>query len=219
VSEQARATAVALAGGEYEIVGNGVELDRFTDAQPWPVTGPTILFVGRHERRKGLGVLLDAFAGMDPATTATLWVAGEGPDTADLRRRHGDDRRVEWLGRLDDDDLVARLAGADVLCAPSLGGESFGVVLLEARAARAVVVASDIPGYAAVVGRHGVLVPPGDSVALRAALQVVVRDVPTADGLSAPASLDAAAAHAALWSMDNVAARYVELYELASARS
>lgn len=219
VSEQARATAVALAGGEYEIVGNGVELDRFTDAQPWPVTGPTILFVGRHERRKGLGVLLDAFAGMDPATTATLWVAGEGPDTADLRRRHGDDRRVEWLGRLDDDDLVARLAGADVLCAPSLGGESFGVVLLEAMAARAVVVASDIPGYAAVVGRHGVLVPPGDSVALRAALQVVVRDVPTADGLSAPASLDAAAAHAALWSMDNVAARYVELYELASARS
>ena len=58
---EARATAAEALGGSYEIVGNGVELDRFASAEPWPTDGPTVLFVGRHERRKGLGVLLDAF--------------------------------------------------------------------------------------------------------------------------------------------------------------
>ena len=86
---------------------------------PWPTDGPTVLFLGRHEPRKGLGVLLDAFAGVpDPAV---LWVAGDGPATGELRRRHPPSGRVHWLGRLNDAEVASRLAGADVLCAPSLG--------------------------------------------------------------------------------------------------
>ncbi len=198
------------------MVGNGVELERFATARPWPTDGPTILFVGRHEERKGLSVLLDAAAvsGDTPdALPATLWVAGEGPETDALRRRHPPSRRLQWLGRIGDDELAARLAGAHVLCAPSLGGESFGIVLLEAMAAHAAVVASDIPGYAAVLGGHGAVVPPGDAVALAAALRRAVSDAASASGLCAPAALDAAFDHASQWAMPAVAARYVALYE------
>jgi len=100
-----------------------------------------------------------------------------------------------------------------VLCAPSLGGESFGVVLLEAMAARAVVVASDIAGYRAVVGRHGVLVAPGDVTAWTGALRAVLADVDRGTGLASAASLEAAARHAGQWSMTKVAERYLESYE------
>ena len=213
VSAEARDTAQALAGGEYEVVGNGVELDRLVTAAPWPTTGPTVLFVGRHEPRKGLGVLLEAFTALPPALGATLWVAGTGPATDELRRRFTGAAPVEWLGRLGDDELAARLAGAHVVCAPSLGGESFGIVLLEAMASRCVVVAGDIPGYAAVVEHHGVLVPPGDVAALREALSAVVQDLGHGTGHAAPGALAAAAAHAAQWSMDVVAAKYLAVYE------
>lgn len=213
VSDAARDTARALAGGDYEIVGNGVELDRLTTAAPWPTTGPTLLFVGRHERRKGLELLLEAFAALSPALGATLWVTGSGPATEDLRRRHAGAAAVEWLGRVGDEELAARLVGAHVVCAPSLGGESFGVVLVEAMGTRNVVVASDIPGYAAVVGAHGVLVPPGDVAALRDGLRRAVQDVVAGTGLAAPEALDAAEAHAAQWSMDTVASRYLSVYE------
>lgn len=213
VSAEARDTAQALAGGEYEVVGNGVELDRLTAATPCPTTGPTLLFVGRHEPRKGLGVLLEAFTGLPATLGATLWVTGSGPDTDELRRRFADARSVQWLGRVGDDELAARLAGAHVVCAPSLGGESFGIVLVEAMATRCVVVASDIPGYAAVAGGHGVLVPPGDAAALRDALRTTVQDLATGAGHAAPDALDAAAAHAAQWSMDVVTAQYVSVYE------
>ncbi len=215
VSEDAAATARALAGGTYRIVGNGVDFGRFSEAELGAVTrassAPTVLFVGRHEPRKGLAVLLDAFGRLAPVLGAQLWVAGEGPETAELRRLGGG-RAVEWLGRLDDDELARRLRQADVLCAPALHGESFGVVLLEAMAGRAVVVASDIPGYAAVVGAHGVLVPPGDAIALAGALSAVVSDVMGGRGSASAESLDGAAAHARQWSMDVVAQRYLEVY-------
>ena len=97
------------------------------------------------------------------------------------RARHGEAaghatpaiRRVEWLGRITEAEKAARLRGASVFCAPALGGESFGVVLLEAMAAGTAVVASDIPGYrnVAAPGRDAVLVPPDDPSALAAALQ------------------------------------------------
>ncbi|MHB8682107.1 MAG: glycosyltransferase family 4 protein [Acidimicrobiales bacterium] len=213
VSEEARATARALAGGDYDIIGNGVELARFTDAVPWPAPGPTVLFVGRHEHRKGLAVLLEAFARVGPALGAHLWVSGQGPDTAALRSRFRSVANVEWLGRVDDDTLAARLAGASVLCAPSLGGESFGIVLVEAMAARTAVVASDIPGYRAVVGDSATLVAPGDAAALAAALTTALSDAAAGTGGSAPRALDAAAARAARWSMDAIAAQYVGEYE------
>jgi len=215
VSPAAADTARRLVGGSFAIVGNGVEAARFTDAAPSATDGPTILFVGRHEQRKGLGVLLDAFARLDPHLGAVLWVAGEGPLSEGLRRAYGASARVVWLGRMSDDELAARLAGADVLCAPALHGESFGIVLVEAMLARAVVVASDIPGYAAVANGHGILVAPGDAGALAEALAAVVGDVRAGTGLAGEQALEAAAAHAAQWSMDTVAARYLELYDQA----
>ncbi|HEY5025421.1 MAG TPA: glycosyltransferase family 4 protein [Acidimicrobiales bacterium] len=213
VSAEARATAHHALGGSYEIIGNGVDVDRFSTAPPAPTSGPTVLFVGRHEERKGLGVLLEAISRLEPGLDLTVWVAGEGPDTESLRRRHGADERLVWLGRIDDAALASRLAGAHALCAPALRGESFGVVLLEAMAARAAVVASDLPGFAAVVAGHGVLVPPGDVTALARAVETVARDAATGTGWCAPAALDAAFAHASQWSMPTMAERYLAVYE------
>jgi phosphatidylinositol alpha-mannosyltransferase len=220
VSPEARATAAAALGGTYEIVGNGVELDRFPGEPPWATDGPTVLFVGRHERRKGLGILLDAFhtlAADSSVPVATLWVVGEGPETAALRARTSGDPRVQWLGRVGDRELAARQRGAHVLCAPSLGGESFGMILLEAMAARTTVVASDIPGYAFVAGGHALLAAPGDPRALADALRRAVTDAATASGTSAPAALDAAYDHAAGWSMARLAQRYLGIYRQAQA--
>ncbi len=219
VSAEAEATARHALGGDYEIIGNGIDLERFSTAPAHPTSGPTVVFVGRHEERKGLAVLLDATTRIDPATALTVWIAGEGPDTEGLRARHAHNARLEWLGRLDDDELASRLAGAHASCAPALRGESFGIVLLEAMAARAAVVASDLPGYRAVVGDHGVLVPPGDVGALARALESVAADAARGTGRCAPAALDAAYAHASRWSMPEVARRYVEVYERAGART
>jgi phosphatidylinositol alpha-mannosyltransferase len=231
VSDQARSTARQSLGGTYEVVGNGVDLERFAAADPWPTAGPTVLFIGRHEQRKGLAVLLDAVERLGAGTTTTragaargagptVWVAGSGPATVALQRRHPPGDRLVWLGRVSDEELASRLAGADVLCAPSLGGESFGVVLLEAMAARTAVVASDIPGYAAVVGDHAVLVRPGDAAALARVLGDVTLDAETRTGRCSAAALDAAADHASQWSMPRVAARYAGIYErVASGRA
>ncbi len=213
VSDEARATAQRALGGTYDIIGTGIDLERFAAATPSVTSGPTVLFVGRHEERKGLGVLLEAAARLEQAVPLTVWVAGEGPDTEWLRRRHPPSERIVWLGRVDDLELASRLAGAHALCAPALRGESFGVVLLEAMAARAAVVASDLPGYAAVVRGHGLLVPPGDVGALASALQTVAGDAARGTGLCAPAALDGAFHHASQWAMPEVAQRYVAVYE------
>ena len=212
VSEEARRTAQRMLGGSYEVVGNGVDLERFRHARPYPTAGPTVLFVGRHERRKGLAVALDALERLGPDSELTLWVAGEGPETRSLRRRHPPSRRLEWLGRLGDQELAERLGGAHVVCVPSLAGESFGVVLLEAMATRCAVVASDLPGYASVVASHGTLVPPGDAGALAAVLADLAVEAAAGSGRCAPAALDAAAAHAERWAMPRVAHRYLEIY-------
>ena len=106
------------------------------------------------------------------ALDVECWVAGDGPDTARLKAMHGHDPRIVWLGRISEGDKLARLRGASVFCAPSLHGESFGVVLAEAMAAGTPVVASALHGYRNVAtdGVDAVLVPPGDPDALAAAL-------------------------------------------------
>lgn len=210
VSPDARDLAERWLGGACRVLPNGVEVTRFAKAVPWPAAegadARPILFVGRHEPRKGLEVLLDAFAGLD--RRATLWVAGEGPATAALRAAAPPD--VEWLGPVSDDELARRLRAASVLCAPSLHGESFGVVLLEAMAAGTPVVASDIPGYRDVArhGREAVLVDPGDPAALRTALRRVLDDADLAAGL-----VEAGTSRAAGFSMERLAERFVEVYE------
>ena len=207
VSPDALATARDALDGEFEVLFNGVEVDRFAKATPWPTDGPTILFIGRHEPRKGIAVLLSAMERL-PADVR-LWVAGHGPETGSLQARTRDDERVEWLGRVGDEELAARLRAADVFCAPSLHGESFGVVLLEAMAAQTPIVASDLPGYRNVArpGLDALLVPPGDADALAAALDRVLSEPRTAEALVA-----AGEARAAEFSMDRLAERYTELY-------
>jgi phosphatidylinositol alpha-mannosyltransferase len=174
VSEDAKKMAQEALGGQYDLTFNGVELARFASGTPHPTAGPTIFFLGRHEPRKGLRILLDAMSQL-PADTR-LWVAGEGQETAELMAERAGDRRIEWLGTISESEKIARLRGADVFCAPSLGGESFGIVLLEAMAAGTAVVAGDIPGYANVArqGRDALLVPPNDARELAHALTAVL---------------------------------------------
>jgi phosphatidylinositol alpha-mannosyltransferase len=233
VSEAARATAAGALGGTYEVLFNGVEVDRYRSVHPWPTDRPTLLFLGRHEARKGLGVLLEAFELLlrsgrdDPSVDAgakpVLWIAGDGPQTDALRLRHPESADVRWLGVLTEDEKIRRLVAADLLCAPSLGGESFGMVLLEAMAAGTVVVASDIDGYRDAAGGLAVLVPPGDPVALAEAVGGVLsgRLAPPAgdppEGAGEPPAprnrwLDAAGERAGRWSMDRLAERYEGIY-------
>jgi len=197
----------ALAG-DYDLLFNGIEIERFAKADPHPSEAPTILFIGRHEERKGLGVLLDALRHLP--SHVRVWVGGTGPMTDTLRARHGADPRIEWLGRLSDDEVASRLAGADVFCAPSLRGESFGVVLLEAMAAGAAVVASALDGYRNVAtdGVDAVLTPPGDADALGQALARVLDD----DGLRGEL-VTAGERQALRFSMSRLAEAYVERYE------
>lgn len=208
VSEDARAMAANAVGGSYELLFNGVELGLYAGPAPAPASQPTILFLGRHEPRKGLAVLLDAMGELSP--DVRLWVASDGPETAALQQQVAGDPRIEWLGRLSEQEKVERLRSADVFCAPSLGGESFGVVLLEAMAAGTAVVASDLPGYANVArsDRDALLVPPGDPSALAAQLKRVLADSALRGSLTASGST-----RALEFSMDRLAALYVGLYE------
>jgi phosphatidylinositol alpha-mannosyltransferase len=192
-------------------------MERFATADPVRDSAgrPTVLFLGRHENRKGLSVLLDAFAQVE--RPAVLWVAGDGPGSEVQRRRHPESDRVTWLGMLSDDEVSTRLAGADVLCAPSLRGESFGMVVLEGMAASCSVVASDLEGYRSAAGGHAALVEPGDVQGLARALGVALADAVEESGQSAPEALKAARTHAEGWSMDTLAERYVDVYERAIA--
>jgi phosphatidyl-myo-inositol alpha-mannosyltransferase len=218
VSPEARALAERWLGGACHVLPNGVEVERFAKADPCPApetpagTGRAILFVGRHEPRKGLEVLLQAFARLE--RDAVLWVAGEGPNTNALAASAPPG--VEWLGRISDEELAQRLRTAAVFCAPSLHGESFGVVLLEAMAAGTPVVASDIAGYRDVArgDREAVLVPAGDVAGLTNGLRRVLDDPSLAARL-----VEAGTARAASFSMERLAARYGDLYESLLART
>ena len=198
--------------GDYEVLFNGIELEQYESAAQ-PARAPTsraIFFIGRHEPRKGLEVLLQAMDRLP--SDVTLWVASDGPDTARLRAQYGNDSRVEWLGRISDDEKVRRLQSAAAFCAPSLHGESFGVVLLEAMAAGAPVVASSLDGYRNVATHEvdALLVEPGDPVELAAGLSRVLDDAPLAARL-----IEAGQSRSREYSMDELAARYEVLYRRA----
>ena len=208
VSKDALATAQRALGGEYDLLFNGIEVERFAKATPAPTTGPTIFFVGRHEERKGLAVLLDALRLLSP--DVRVWVGGTGPQTEALRAAYGGDPRIEWLGRLTEADVTSRMRGADVFCAPSLRGESFGVVLLEAMAAGAVVVASELDGYCNVATNEvdALMTPAGDSDALGRALARALNDSRLRADLTGAAELRAQS-----FSMVRLAELYVERYQ------
>ncbi len=215
VSEAARATAVAVVPGSVDVLFNGVATDEGGD-EPWPTAGPTVLFLGRHEPRKGLAVLLAAHERL-PAPRPALWIAGAGPETSALRRAYPPTPERSWLGVVGEVEKRRRLAAADALVAPALGGESFGMVLLEAMAHGTPVVASDIDGYRQAAGGAARLVPPGDVAALSEAITAVVG---TGNGTGGDASLartlaTRGRARAEACSMDRLAASYEDAYRAA----
>jgi phosphatidylinositol alpha-mannosyltransferase len=176
VSAAAERTVATHFPGEYEIVPNGVDVARFRI----PAARPSamrprrrhVLFVGRLEPRKGVADLIRAMAlAHDRLPDTTLVIVGDGPDRADLERAAAG-LNVVFAGRVDDDDLPSFYQGADVVCSPARGDESFGIVLLEAMAAGRPVVATRIDGYRELVGTSGSarLVPVNDPNALAAAL-------------------------------------------------
>ena len=209
VSKDAVELAHRYIGGEYEVLFNGIELDQYNGTDQ--VTRENaIFFIGRHEPRKGLSVLLEALTLLP--SDVRLWVASDGPETAELKARFSADTRVEWLGRVSDAEKVNRMRRAAVFCAPSLRGESFGVVLLEAMAAGTPVVASDIDGYRNVAtdSETAILVEPDNAKALATALSRIITDTRLAAHLRTTGR-----EHASHFSMDALADRYVELYERA----
>lgn len=207
VSPDAQRLAQSHLGGQYQLVFNGVEVDQFADGPVHPVDQPTIFFLGRHEPRKGLDVLLAAFRELPD--DVRLWVGGDGPQTEELRRQHGHDARIEWLGRISDGDRAARMRGATVYCSPSVRGESFGMVLLEAMAAGCALVASDLDGHRNVAtdGVDALLTPVGDAHALAKALTRVLDDEPLRQELVAGGRR-----RADELSMDHLAELYAEVY-------
>ena len=215
VSESALETARAnWYDADYVVLWNGIEVERFATAVPTPTDRPAAFFIGRHEPRKGLAVLLEAWKTID--RDAVLWVGGAGPQTDELRAATTSigttSKSVEWLGAITDAERDSRLRGATVLCAPSLHGESFGVVLLEGMAAGTPVVASAIEGYANVARADvdALLVPPGDVGALQAALRRIFDEPALRERLVATGR-----ARAEKFSMTRLAERYLDLYERA----
>jgi phosphatidylinositol alpha-mannosyltransferase len=174
VSEAAAWTGRRWYGGEYTIVPNGVDVGA-APAGPAPASAQLrILFVGRPEERKGLPILLTAFGALVEHVPCRLTVIGA--EREDVLRYLADPElmaKIDVHGRVSGPELWNQLHTADVLCAPSLSGESFGMVLTEAFAAGTPVVASAIAGYSDVVtdGVDGVLVPPADPQRLAEELQ------------------------------------------------
>jgi phosphatidylinositol alpha-mannosyltransferase len=215
VSEAAAWTGRRFYGGHYEILPNGVALPPGGAQAPRlrAATDPLrIAFVGQAVERKGLPVLLRAFEALRGQVPAELTIVGASAE--EVAPLLVDDAGVTVLGRVDDGARHAALLGADVLCAPSLGGESFGMVLTEAFAAGRGVVASDIAGYRDVVtdGVDGLLFPRGDATRLAETLRDVALDPRLAVRLGGAASRTAER-----YAWPHVAARVAEVYEDARA--
>jgi phosphatidylinositol alpha-mannosyltransferase len=210
VSEKAAETAKLWVGGEYEIIPNGVLIP--PDADPGQ-REHRIVFAGRHEQRKGLHVLLGAWPEIRRRTGATLRIIGADPLRVKLlmtRMRVGEG--IEVLGFLDQDRFTEELLAAKVLVAPSLGGESFGMVLTRALACATPVVASDISGYRDVMTPETcVSFPAGDEHALVEAVEALLADEPRRRAMGAAGRVLAQD----LYSWDAIARRLVQTYEAA----
>ncbi len=217
VSEAARATLVQHSGGDPILIPNGVVVAPYREAvarPEWMGAAGTVCFLGRlDEPRKGLEVLLRAWPGVVARRPGTrLLVAGPGDRHAAEALLPEEARSsVTWLGRVSDEDKARMLRTADVYVGPHTGGESFGIVLVEAMASEAVVVASDLPAFRAVLeeGRLGRLFPNGDSSALAAAVVSVLADEEQAQGLR-----ERALPAAARYDWSRIAEDVLAVYEL-----
>lgn len=208
VSAEAEELAQKWLGGSYERVFNGIDVRRYASAEPTPSVGQSVMFLGRHEERKGLRVLLDAAEQLPP--DVRIWVGSDGDETAALKRDFASNHRIDWLGRLTDAEKIARMKATSVFCAPSLGGESFGLVLLEAMAAGTPIVASDISGYSLVArgGSDALLVSPGDANELARGLMNAL-----AGGAAVQNRVQRGWERASEFSMHALADMYIAMYE------
>lgn len=211
VSDAAAWTGRRWFGGHYRVIPNGVDT-MAPPAAPKPHADELrLIFVGRPEERKGLPMLLSAFAALREHRNARLTVVGT--ERSEVMRFLADPSvadGIEMLGRVSDEELWRRLHESDLLCAPSLAGESFGMILTEAFAAGTPVLASNIAGYADVVtdGVDGVLVPPADPQALAEEL-LRLSDAPERLARMGEAARESAARYA--W--PRVAAQVEQVYE------
>jgi phosphatidylinositol alpha-mannosyltransferase len=218
VSEDARRTVMDHLGADAVIIPNGVAVGRFAEAPVEPAwagtpEAPTVVFLGRvDEPRKGLKVLLAALGRLREARPGLrLLVAGSGPPPEELTRAARDGAGVEVLGAVTDQQKASLLRGASVYVAPQLGGESFGIVLVEAMAAGAAVVASDLPAFSRVLdgGELGLLFRAGQADALaRAVLEVL-----DGDRTGAEARREAARAASSRYDWTRVADQILAVYD------
>ena len=221
VSSAARYFVSRYFPGEYRIIPNGVDVDFYANAKPFPEFRDgkvNILFVGRVEPRKGTMYLLKAYATIKAKHPETrLIVVGRGPEIGDLRRFVHDQKVADvfFAGRVEDVDKARFYKTADIFVAPSTGQESFGIVLLEAMAAGCAVVASDIHGYKRVVQRNvsGLLVEPRDPDALAEALERLIADPGLRQRLG-----EAGARRAPEFDWRHVTREIVDVYESVIAR-
>jgi phosphatidylinositol alpha-mannosyltransferase len=225
ISLRARAAAEPYVPGEFRIIPCGIDLQRFHPLPPAPAGRRAhhrhVLFVGRLDARKGIEVLLRAFPSvLRSVPHVRLSIVGGGPMESQARRTAeelGISAAVEFVGPIRPEDLPLRYAGCDVCCAPSLGGETLGIVLLEAMASGAPVVASRIPGYDETVrdGVDGILVPPCDPETLSSVLVGLLTDESRRRALAA-----AGLARAQEYAWPKVATQTLDYYrELLGTRS
>ena len=210
VSQEAESLAKESLGGQYRLLFNAVEIKRYQNLTPKDESAnePAIFFLGRHEPRKGLGVLIEAMSYLPG--DIRLKIAGEGPQTETLKIKTRNDSRIQWLGRLDEAAKNRTLTEAQVFCAPSLSGESFGVVLLEAMAAGTAIVASSLTAYSSVArdGKDAILVPPNDPTALSNAILEILNNPEKAQKMTASGEK-----RVQQYSMKHLAEVYSEIYE------
>jgi phosphatidylinositol alpha-mannosyltransferase len=214
VSEYARDSAARWLPGEYEIIPNGVQIPPATELGG---RDNTVVFIGRQEPRKGMTVLLSAWPDVHRRTGARLRLVGADPLAVRLlMHRHGfSEEGIDVLGIVDDATLTSELQRAKALAAPSIGGESFGMVLTRAFACGTPVVASDIAGYRDVMHEDtGLLVPPGQPEALADALVALLADEDRRMQRGAAARRLAQERYA--WA--DVARRLLEVYERVAGR-
>jgi phosphatidylinositol alpha-mannosyltransferase len=220
VSPAARKVIVEHLGADAVVIPNGVAVSHYARAKPfdgYPREGGTIGFVGRYdEPRKGMDVLVDALGMMiEDRPQLRVLVAGRGESEEFLASAPGKvARHFDMLGQVSEPDKARLLRSVDVYCAPNTGQESFGIVLLEAMAARTAVVASDLEAFRRVLdgGSAGALFPTGDAAGMAATLSTVLDD----EGLRARLSRAGAKAVAPFdWSL--IVGQVVRVYELAIA--
>jgi phosphatidylinositol alpha-mannosyltransferase len=211
VSPRARDSAARYFPGEYEIIPNGVLIPERADPGG---RENRVVFIGRHDPRKGMEVALRAWPHVHARTGARLRIVGADPLRVRLAlarlRLSGDG--IDSLGPIDDDSLSRELTTAKALAAPSLGGESFGMVLTRAFACATPAVASDIDGYREVMTPGtGIAVPPGDPDALAQGLVELLEDEPRRTELGR----EARRVVEENYGWDEIARRLLDVYEQA----